>query len=101
MHCELLVPGLFAARGGARLRSLELLLARGRRTEGDTLSLEDWLKEKFELAEDQGLPAGALTALALGLDPGERFWLRADPVHLRADRTQPRDRVAVMRGSLE
>ena len=32
------------------------------------------------------MPAGALSALGLGLDPGGRFWMRADPVHLRADR---------------
>jgi hypothetical protein len=86
MHLELVVPGLLGGGAELPLPALELLLARGRRTEGDALALEDWLKEKFELAEDQGLPAGALTALALGIDPGERFWLRADPVHLRADR---------------
>lgn len=37
------------------------------------------------LAGIQTLPAGALTALAAGDDPGTEWWLRADPVHLAAD----------------
>ena len=31
------------------------------------------------------LPVAALTALADGYEPGEGWWLRADPVHLRPD----------------
>jgi len=82
MHCELLVPGLFAARGGARLPSLELLLARGRCTSAGAESTEDWLHDAFELG-DAPLAAGALTLLGANEDPGTRSWLRADPVHLR------------------
>src|SRR5689334_10324271 len=86
MHLELVVPGLLGRSIEEPLPALELLLARGRATQGDRLSLEDWLKEQFNLEKEQNLPAGALSALALGVDPGDRFWLRADPVHLRADR---------------
>jgi hypothetical protein len=82
MHCELLVPGLFAAAGGARLPSLELLLARGRCTSAGSESVEDWLHEAFELG-DAPLAAGALTLLGANGEPGTRSWLRADPVHLR------------------
>ena len=72
MHCELVVPGLFAAAGAqARLPALELLLARGRVEEGEPLSLEAWLAEAFGLGDDP-LPAGALSLVALGRDPGER-----------------------------
>jgi len=82
MHCELLVPGLFAAPGDARLPSLELLLARGRCTSAGAESVEDWLREAFELG-DEPLAAGALTLLGAGGEPGTRSWVRADPVHLR------------------
>jgi len=81
MHCELLVPGLFAAPSGARLPSLELLLARGRCTSGDAETVEDWLHDTFELG-DAPLAAGALTLLGANGEPGTCSWLRADPVHL-------------------
>lgn len=92
MHLELVVPALFAAQDlpPRPLPALELLLARGRRTNGFAGTLETWLCRAFGLnetpAEDISIPAGALTALAHGLDPGAHHWLRADPVHLRADR---------------
>lgn len=82
MHAELLVPALFGARGELRLPGLELLLARARRAHADPVSLETWLARAFAL-EGDALPAGALTCLAGGGDPGARFWLRADPVHLQ------------------
>lgn len=92
MHLELVVPALFAAQDlpPASLPALELLLARGRRTTGQAGDLELWLGRAFGLnalrAESFSIPAGALTALAHGVDPGTHQWLRADPVHLRADR---------------
>ena len=82
MHCELLVPGLFAAPGGARLPSLELLLARGRCISAGAETVEEWLHDAFELG-DAPLAAGALTLLGANGEPGTRWWLRADPVHLR------------------
>lgn len=83
MHAELVVPVLL--RTAAAAPALELLLARGRRADAAPLSLEAWLARAFGLG-DAPLPAGALTALANGLDPHAGHWLRADPVHLRADR---------------
>ena len=82
MHVELVVPGLFHAQAAAP--ALEMLLARGRRSAGRPAALEDWYAEAFGL-HGTPLPAGALTALACGLAPGDAYWMRADPVHLRAD----------------
>lgn len=83
MHVELVVPALFHSQAAAP--ALQLLLARGRRTAASPAALESWYAEAFGFG-DTPLPAGALTALAFGLDPATGFWLRADPVHLRADR---------------
>jgi hypothetical protein len=85
MHVELAVPALLPAPGAPSLPALELLLARGRRTPGKAGNLESWLAGAFDLDEDR-FPAGALAALACGQAPGPQDWLRADPVHLRADR---------------
>lgn len=85
MHLELVVPALFAVQGVPSLPALELLLARGRRSGSEPRSLEDWLGGAFGLGRGS-LPAGALTLLGCGQDAGSDFWLRADPVHLRAER---------------
>jgi hypothetical protein len=82
MHCELVIPGLFAAPAAGRLAAAEMLLARGRCTSGPSQSLEAWLQEAFGL-EDAPLAAGALTLLAATGEPGSDCWTRADPVHLR------------------
>jgi hypothetical protein len=88
MHAELVVPRLFAAPDIPRLPSLERLLARGRVSREEPVSTEDWLLRSFE-AGDGEVPAGALTLLADGGDPGSAFWLRADPVHLRLEGSEP------------
>ena len=85
MHCELVVPGLFTGESEARHEALELLLARGRRQQRPAITLDAWVREAFELDED-AFPAGALTVLASGADPGYARWTRADPVHLRVMR---------------
>ena len=72
---------------------MQLLLARGRRSNGGAVPLETWVATAFGL--DGPLPAGALSALACGADPHEGYWLRADPVHLRADR----DRLLLIPGA--
>jgi hypothetical protein len=102
MHVELVVPALFEAQDPAEkpvpapMPALEMLLARGRRTEGPSGNLETWLGRAFGLNDaasgNPSVPAGALTAFAHGLDTGAHTWLRADPVHLRADR----DRVLLL-----
>jgi len=107
MHCELSVPALMprtgdtasaaaAALQGVRLPALELLLARGRRSTDDTISLERWLAEAFGSDPDTGMahpyldeiPAGAITLAGSGGDAGDSIWMRADPVHLKLNRDQ-------------
>ena len=85
MHCELLVPGLFSSHADGRFAALELLLARARRRHGAARTVEAWLQDAFELG-DAPFPAGALTLLAGGGDPGDSSWARADPAHLRVMR---------------
>jgi hypothetical protein len=82
MHCELIVPGLFAGESGTRAPALELLLARGRSSSMESRTVEAWLQEGFGL-EDEPMAAGALTLAAAGGEPGADCWGRADPVHLR------------------
>ena len=87
MHCELLVPGLLAS--GARSVSLELLVARGRRSKAPAQRLERWLQQAFGL--EGRLAAGALSLLGAGGTPGDAIWARADPVHMQV----MRDRVVL------
>ena len=94
MHCELIVPGLFAEASGTRAPALELLLARGRsaiHAGSDSLQVEAWLQAAFAV-EGQSLPAGALSLAGVGREPGVDCWARADPVHLRV----LRDRLIVV-----
>jgi len=93
MHCELIVPGLLSVPTEARYPALELLLARGRRASAESRTLEQWLHEAFEQT-GAALAAGPLAFAASGGDPGDGWWARADPVHLRL----LRDRAVVMPG---
>jgi hypothetical protein len=93
VHCELIVPALLpegedapAALEGLRLPALELLLARGRRSTDEALSLETWLAEAFDGDGEAEIAAGALTLAASGGNAGESLWMRADPAHLRLNR---------------
>jgi hypothetical protein len=93
MHCELVIPGLFAGKSQERLPgsqerlpALELLLARGRHGADTPRRLERWLADAFDLG-DAPLPAGALAAHD---EAGN--WVRADPVHLKL----LRDRIVVV-----
>lgn len=94
MHCELSVAGLLppaeaaAILEGLHLPALELLLARSRQRTDEALSLESWLAQSFDGDPEAEVPAGALTAAALGGEPGAAQWLRADPVHLKLNRDQ-------------
>ncbi|MSQ54399.1 MAG: hypothetical protein EXR31_03420 [Betaproteobacteria bacterium] len=81
MHIELLVPSLLLGRAPpGRLPALELVLARARRRSEAATTLDRWLLDACGAPE--GLPAGALTMLGEGGEPGDGWWLRADPVHL-------------------
>lgn len=94
MRLTLYIPGLFGpdARFSRefipRAPALEVILARASRIEPPTGARHQVLSSLFGLT----LPPGAdapVAAVSRFVDTGERnagWWLRADPVHLRADR---------------
>ncbi len=97
MHCTLLIPDLWwrpgIDAGAARdlqLPALDLLLARGRCTRDAPLGMEAWLCSAFEVERQSDWPVAPLTLPVDGGDAGDAYWLRCDPVHLRAERTQLR-----------
>ena len=88
MNFHLLVPELFwpAAAGvepyrGLSLPALETLLARGARTRSAGASLERWLAAAHGLSAE--LPLAPYSLRGDGVEPGDHWWLRADPVHLK------------------
>ncbi|HSD59770.1 MAG TPA: hypothetical protein VLC55_02840, partial [Burkholderiales bacterium] len=91
MRARLLVPDLWPPPGmedacrGLRLPGLELLLGKGTLVQSGSESLEDWLFARFGCTRSGDWPVAPVTLLADGGDPGREFWLRADPVYLRAD----------------
>ena len=96
-----IVPHLFpsarlleTAAQGLRLPALETLLARGTLRDAPSEGLEAALCEALGIARQQDWPVAPLTLMAEGETPGDAWWLRADPVHLRV----MRDRI-VMAGS--
>jgi hypothetical protein len=90
MHVHLLVPDAFVPEAefpaGLRPPALETLMARGRRERTAAHSCEAWLKDRFAV-EGQGFAAFAL--LAQGIQPGDAYWMSADPVHLRIGHNTP------------
>ncbi|GLR12763.1 hypothetical protein GCM10007907_15530 [Chitinimonas prasina] len=90
MKLTLLVPDLrFARQAGfdpvveMTLPGLSSLLGRAGRQLQPATTMEDWLRQQFG-AEDCGAAALTLPMDLPGAAAGH--WLRADPVHLRADR---------------
>ena len=91
MNCHLLVPDLFwpAAAGSEPYRDLalpglETILGRGRHVRTAGTSLERWLAGAFALPPE--LPLAPYALLADGIQPGEHWWMQADPVHLKVHR---------------
>ncbi len=95
MQCTLLVPHLLlpgdfgkeACRDLA-LDELQTFLARSRRQTFTPVGTEAWLCQAFEVQRQQDWPIAPLTLALDGGDPGNAYWLRADPVHLRLHRDQ-------------
>ncbi len=93
MHLHLLIPGLLRSREHEhfaaalpRLAALELLLARGRRRKHEESDSEAWLCCTHGIARQVDWPVAPLALLADGGTPGDSYWLRADPVHLKLQR---------------
>lgn len=97
---ELLVPGLVdalgrvAQGGGPRFPALQRLLGRADRVAAHSGDGGELLLSRFGMQRepDTDAPVAPLSLLGEGGDPGEHWWLRADPVHLRADQ----DRLLLM-----
>ena len=103
MHCHLLLPDLFWPERDSPdpyraldAPALEALLAKGRQrvetAAGDDAAAcaaaEAWLCERLGVERQADWPAAPFCLLADGGDPGEHYWLRADPVHLRLEGTR-------------
>jgi hypothetical protein len=87
MNVHVAIPDLFwpdpaAAPPQPRARALERLLARGRRTAGAEQILESWLLAAWRV-RDAGAAPYAL--LADGGEPGDAWWLCAEPCSLRVN----------------
>lgn len=95
MQCTLLIPHLWWSRGalGEAYRDLALtglhtLVSRARHRAFAALGWEAWLCQAFEVERQRDWPVAPLTLAMDGGEPGNHYWLRADPVHLRAHRNQ-------------
>lgn len=89
-----LVPGLLQTNthldlmGESRLPGLDMLFSRGRHAHLGCSSLEEQLCKELGIAQQQDLPIAAISLAASGKNPGQDYWLRADPVHMRVEREQ-------------
>ena len=89
-NIHLLVPDLFLpqevaseACAGLALPALEWLLARAQSHPLVENTLEAWLCDAFGVNNQAIAP---ITLLADGIQPGNSYWLRADPVHILMQR---------------
>ena len=73
------------ASSGLRFPALEKILARALVTPLQSDNLEAWLCENFG---DENTAIAPLTLQADGLDTGDFYWLRADPVGISMQRNQ-------------
>lgn len=87
---DLLLPDAFGAEPYQELRLpvLETLLARGTVVPQPALERDAWLCRAFGVARQHDWPVAPLTLAADGVDPQHYYWLRADPVELRMERSR-------------
>ncbi len=79
MYCRLLLPRLPAAD----LPTLRLIGARGQRLAAPPEEAEAWLCAAFGIPRQNDWPVAPWSLLGEGIDPGDAYWLCADPVNLR------------------
>jgi hypothetical protein len=93
MLCTLLVPDLFLPRAvpddayrDLPLPALEQLCSRATRSDQALQGHDAWLCQAFGVVPQPDWPVAPFTLIGDGGDAADYFWLRADPVHLRATR---------------
>ena len=93
MQCTLLIPHLWWPHRTSDdvyrdlvVPEVQMLLARARRRSFSAHGTEVWLFQAFEVERQRDWPVAPLTLKLDGGDPGEAYWLRADPVHLHPKR---------------
>jgi hypothetical protein len=93
MQCTLLIPRLFWPRHaadtvahGLALPALTTILARSSAERYPAVAPEAWLCQAFEVERQQDWPVAPLTLALDHGDPGDAYWLRADPVHIKVSR---------------
>ncbi|MBK7353553.1 MAG: hypothetical protein IPJ05_08265 [Nitrosomonas sp.] len=94
MHIHLLIPDLFWPDTSLKetiknwsLPALETILTKSQLNQQPSEGIEAWLCETFGVSKQQDWPIAPIT-LSLddpdhGLESNSKYWLRADPVHLR------------------
>ena len=87
---DLLPPSELGTEPYADLRVPRLctLLARGATVRRPPVASEDWLCERFGVARQQDRPLAALMLKADGGEPRHDYWLCAEPIQLRVDRSR-------------
>ena len=95
MHCTLLIPDLLLPRElgsepyhELRTTALDTMLARGTTTSRAPVAYEEWLCNSLGVAKQQDVPVAAALFSADGGDAGNHYWLCADPIHVRPDRSR-------------
>ncbi|MGQ0526160.1 MAG: phosphoglycerate mutase [Betaproteobacteria bacterium] len=95
MQCTLLIPRLWWSRDAAAeayrdlaVPALETLCARATHHAFPPIGWEAWLCQAFEVERQRDWPIAPITLTQDGGDPQDAYWMRADPVHLRAHRHQ-------------
>lgn len=71
---------------GIALPALTTLVARARAERFPALTAEGWLCQAFEIERQQDWPVAPFTLALDRGEPGDAYWLRADPVHIKVER---------------
>jgi len=94
MNLHLLIPALFwpdhshlEVYHGLQLSALETILAKSQLIESSGQDVEAWLCQAFSVEKQQDWPVAPimLEIDGEGIEVGNDYWLRADPVHLRIE----------------
>ena len=73
------------------LPAIEALFAKSSQTKYESKGVEEWMCKAFSVRKQQDIPVAPLTLLkdkTVDIETDNRYWLRADPVHLRVEHDQ-------------